>query len=82
MTQHAERNTGRNMDEGAGSGRRGDARRARGWTAALERIRTAERALAGKATARLLDAVFAASEVLDPEQRQGLVESLVERHRH
>ena len=194
MTQHAERNTGRNMDEGAGSGRRGDARRARGWIAALvllglgaaggalttiavdadahggwrhamggfrhhgfghgraidpahvterlqhasawalgkvdasdeqreridailagavddifplraehrahrrdliaelarpqldrvalERIRTAELALAEKATARLLDAVVAASEVLDPEQRQGLVESLVKRHRH
>ena len=194
MTQHAERNMGRNTDEGAGSGRRGRARRARGWIAALallglgaaggalttiavdadahggwrhamggfrhhgfghgraidpahvterlqhasawalgkvdasdeqrehidailagavddifplraehrahrrdliaelarpqldraalERIRTAELALAEKATARLLDAVVAASEVLDPEQRQGLVESLVKRHRH
>ena len=49
---------------------------------ALERIRTAELALAEKATARLLDAVVAAAEVLDPEQRQGLVERFAKRHRH
>ena len=50
--------------------------------AALERIRIAELALAEKATARLLDSVVAASEVLDPEQRQGLVERFAKRHRH
>ena len=193
MTKHAERNGERNMDEDAGSGRRGGARRARGWIAALallalgavggaavtvavdadahgwrhamggfrhhgfghgreidparvterlqhasawvlgsvdatdeqreridailagavddvfplrtehwehrrdliaelarpqldrdalERIRTAELALAEKATARLLDAVVSAAEVLDPEQRQELVERFAKRHRH
>ena len=50
--------------------------------AALERIRAAELALAEEATARLLDAVVAAAEVLDPEQRQGLVERFAGRHRH
>ena len=50
--------------------------------AALEEIRTAELALAEKATARLLDAVVAAAEVLDPEQRQALVERFARRHRH
>ena len=194
MTKHAERNTERNVDEGAGPGRRGGARRVRGWIAALallglgaaggalttiavdadahggwrhamggfrhhgfghgraidpahvterlqhasawalgsvdatdeqrehidailakavddvfplraehrahrrdliaelarpqldrgalERIRTAELALADKATARLLEAVVAAAEVLDPEQRQGLVERFAKRRRH
>ena len=48
----------------------------------LERIRTAELALAEKATARLLEAVVAAAQVLDPEQRQGLVERFARRHRH
>ena len=50
--------------------------------AALERIRAAELALAEEATARLLDAVVAAAGVLDPEQRQGLVERFARRHRH
>ena len=50
--------------------------------AALEEIRTAELALAEKATARLLDAVVAAAEVLEPEQRQELVERFAKRHRH
>ena len=48
--------------------------------AALERIRTAELALAEQATARLLDAAVAIAEVLDPEQRQQLVERF-EKHR-
>ena len=48
---------------------------------ALERVRTAELALAEKATARLLDATVAIAEVLDPEQRQRLVERFAE-HRH
>ena len=47
----------------------------------LERVRTAELALADKATARLLDAAVAVAEVLDPEQRQQLVERFA-RHRH
>lgn len=49
--------------------------------AALERVRTAELALAEQATARLLDATVAIAEVLDPEQRQQLVERFAE-HRH
>ena len=35
MTKHAEQKAERNMDEGAGSRRRGGARRARGWIAGL-----------------------------------------------
>ena len=50
--------------------------------AALERIRAAELVLAEEATTRLLDATVAIAEVLDPEQRQGLVERFAERHRH
>lgn len=49
--------------------------------AGLERIRTAELALVAKATDRLLDATIAIAEVLDPEQRQQLVERYAE-HRH
>ena len=49
--------------------------------AGLERVRTAELALAEKATARLLDATVAIAGVLDPEQRQQLVERFAE-HRH
>ena len=47
----------------------------------LERVRTAELALAEKATVRMLDATVAIAEVLDPEQRQQLVERFVERRR-
>ena len=47
----------------------------------LERVRAAELILAEKATARLLDATVAIAEVLDPEQRQQLVERFAE-HRH
>ena len=50
--------------------------------AALEEIRTAELALAEKATARLLDTVVAVAEVLDTEQRQQLVERMARKHRH
>ena len=50
--------------------------------AALERVRTAELALAEQATARLLDATVAIAEVLDTEQRQQLVERFAERRRH
>lgn len=46
---------------------------------ALERIRTAELALADQATARLLDTTMAVAEVLDPEQRQQLVEKMAKR---
>ena len=49
--------------------------------AALERVRTAELALAEQATARLLDATVAIAEVLEPEQRQQLVERF-EKGRH
>ena len=49
--------------------------------AGLERIRAAELALAEKATTRLLDAVVAVAEVLDPEQRQQIVDRFAE-HRH
>ena len=49
--------------------------------ATLERIRAAELALAEKATVRLLDATIAIAEVLDPEQRQQLVERIGD-HRH
>ena len=49
--------------------------------AGLEQVRTAELALAEKATARLLDATVAIAEVLDAEQRQRLVERFAE-HRH
>ena len=45
----------------------------------LERIRTAELALADQATARLLDTTMAVAEVLDPEQRQQLVERMAKR---
>ena len=47
--------------------------------AELERVRTAELALAEKATARLLDATVAIAEVLQPDQRQRLAERLAER---
>ena len=47
----------------------------------LEQIRTEQLALADKATARLLDATVAVSEVLDPEQRQQLVAKLAKRRR-
>ena len=50
--------------------------------AALERVRTAELALADTASARLLDATVAVAEVLDPEQRRQLVERIAKRHRH
>ena len=49
--------------------------------AALERVRAAELALAEKATIRLLDATVAIAEVLEPEQRQRLVERFA-KHRH
>ena len=42
--------------------------------AGLERVRAAELALAEKATARLVDATVAIAEVLEPEQRQELLE--------
>ena len=45
----------------------------------LERVRTAELALAEQATARMLDATVEIAEVLDPEQRQRLVERLADR---
>ncbi len=47
----------------------------------LERVRAAELMLAEKATTRMLDAVVAIAEVLDPEQRQQLVERFAERQR-
>lgn len=47
--------------------------------AGLERVRTAELALVEKATTRLLDATVAIAEVLEPEQRQQLVEKFAER---
>ncbi len=49
--------------------------------AGLERVRVAELALAEQATARLLDATVAIADVLDPEQRQRLVERFA-KHRH
>ena len=49
--------------------------------AALDKVRVAGLALAEKATARMLDAVIAVSEVLDQEQRQQLVKRFA-RHRH
>ena len=49
--------------------------------AGLERVRAAELALAEKATVRLLDATVAIAEVLEPEQRQRLVERFA-KHRH
>ena len=49
--------------------------------AALEEVRTAELALAEQATARLLDATVAIAEVLEPEQRQQLVERFAEHRR-
>ena len=49
--------------------------------AGLERIRTETLALGEKATARLLDATTAIAQVLEPEQRQQLVEKLAKRHR-
>ena len=49
--------------------------------AGLERVRTQEIALVEKATTRLLDATVAVAEVLDPEQRQQLVEKFAS-HRH
>ena len=48
---------------------------------ALDRIRTAEIALAEQATARLLDATVAIAEVLEPAQRQQLIEKYLERRR-
>ena len=47
----------------------------------LERVRTAELALAERATARMLDAAVAIADVLEPEQRQQLVERFAERRR-
>lgn len=49
--------------------------------AALERVRTEELALVEEATARLLDATVSISEVLDPAQRQQLLERFLS-HRH
>lgn len=49
--------------------------------ARLERVRAAEIALVDKASARLLDATAAITEVLDPEQRRQLVEEFAS-HRH
>ncbi len=49
--------------------------------AGLEQLRTAELALAEKATARLLDAVVAIAEVLEPEQRQRLLDRFDEHRR-
>ena len=49
--------------------------------AELERIRVEELALAEKATVRLLDATVAIADVLDPEQRQQLVEKLAKHRR-
>ena len=47
--------------------------------AELERVRTAELALAEQATARMLDAAVEIAAVLDSEQRQRLVERFAER---
>ena len=47
----------------------------------LESVRAAEVALVDKASARLLDAAVAISEVLDPEQRRQLMEKYAQ-HRH
>ena len=47
----------------------------------LERVRAAKLALAETATARLLDATVAIAEVLDPEQRQQLVEKFMKHRR-
>ena len=47
----------------------------------LEQVRTATLALVERATARMLDATVAIAEVLDPEQRQQLLEKLAE-HAH
>ena len=49
--------------------------------AKLERVRTAELGLVDQASARLLDATVAITEVLDAEQRRQLVEEFAE-HRH
>ena len=49
--------------------------------AGLERVRGAELALVEKAADRLLDATVAIAEVLDPEQRQQLVERFAEHAR-
>ena len=49
--------------------------------ARLERVRAAEIALVDKASARLLDATVAITEVLDPEQRRQLVEEFAEHRR-
>ena len=49
--------------------------------AGLERIRAAELALVEKASSRLLDATVAIAGVLEPHQRQQLVERLAERAR-
>ena len=49
--------------------------------AGLERVRAAELALVEKATDRLLDATVAIAEVLEPEQRQQLLERYAE-HGH
>ena len=47
--------------------------------AALEQIRAAKLAIADTVSARMLDSVVAIAEVLDPEQRQQLVERLSRR---
>ena len=47
--------------------------------AELERVRTAELALAEQATARMLDAAVEIARVLEPEQRQRLVEKFAKR---